>query len=72
MLEECGFTAEQYDNTLGSVVKKVSILYKRKPCEANIGPYNTVILLLFKSSMNLQFVMVVYLMIICLGIFMQG
>ena len=36
--------------------KKVSILYKRKPCEVNIGPYNTVILKLLKSNMNLQFV----------------
>ena len=24
--------------------KKVFILYKRKPCEVNMGPYNTVIL----------------------------
>ena len=42
-LEECGVTAEQYENALGYVGKKVSILYKRKPCKVNIGPYNTVI-----------------------------
>ena len=36
--------------------KKVSILYKRKPCKVNIGPCSTVILKLLKSNMNLQFV----------------
>ena len=41
ILEECGVTAEQYDSALGCVEKKVSILYKRKPCEVNIGPYNS-------------------------------
>ena len=63
ILEECGVTAEQYDNALGCVEKKVSILYKRKPCEVNIGPYNTVILQLLKANMNLQFVTGVYAML---------
>ena len=40
--------------------KKVSILCKRKPFEVNIGPYNTVILKLLKSNINLQFVTGVY------------
>ena len=35
ILGECGVTAEQYDKALGCVGKKVSILYKRKPCEGN-------------------------------------
>ena len=43
--------------------KKVSILCKRKPFEVNIGPYNTVILRLLKSNMNLQFVTGVYAML---------
>ena len=43
--------------------KKVSILYKRKPCEVNIGPYNTVILKLLKANMNLQFFTGVYAML---------
>ena len=43
--------------------KIVSILYKRKPSEVNIGPYNTVILELLKSNMNLQFVTGVYVML---------
>ena len=48
---------------LGCVEKKASILYKRKPCEVNIGPYNTVILKLLKSNINLQFVTGVYAML---------
>ena len=28
ILEECGVIPEQYDSTLGSMFKKVSILYK--------------------------------------------
>ena len=63
ILEECGVTAEQYDNALGCVEKKVSILYKRKPCEVNIGSYNKVILKLVKSNMNLQFVTDVHAML---------
>ena len=43
--------------------KKVPILYKRKPSEVNIGPYNTVILKLLKANMNLQFVTDVYAML---------
>ena len=30
--------------------------YKRKPSEQNVSPYNTVILSLMKSNMNLQYV----------------
>ena len=43
--------------------KKISILYKGKPCEVNIGPYDTVILKLLKTNMNLQFVTGVYAML---------
>ena len=66
ILEECGVTGEQYDNALGCVEKMVSILYKQKPCEVNIGPYNTVILKLLKSNMNLQIVADVYAMLMYL------
>ena len=65
-MEECGVTAEQYDNALGCVQKKVSILYKWKPYEVNIGPHNTVILKLLKSNMNLQIVTGVYAKLIYL------
>ena len=57
ILEECGVTAEQYDNALGCVEK----IFKRKPCEVNIGPYKKVILEHLKS--NLQFVTGVYAML---------
>ena len=40
--------------------KNISILYKQKPHEVNIALYNTVILKLLKSNMNLQFVTGVY------------
>ena len=63
ILEECGVKAEQYDNALGCVEKKVSILYKRKPCEVKIGPYNTVIFKLLKVNMYLQFFTGVYAML---------
>ena len=69
ILEKCGVTAEQYDVALGCMEKR-SILYKRKPCEVNIGPYNTVILQLLKANMNLQFVTVVYAMLTYLTSFL--
>ena len=52
ILEECGLTLEQYGSALGCVLKKYSVLYKWKPGEVNIRPYNTVILKLLKSKMN--------------------
>ena len=63
ILGDCGVTVEQCANALGCLGKKDSILYKRKPYEVNIGPYNTVILKLFKSNMNLQFVAELYAML---------
>ena len=41
----------------------MSIIHKRKPSEVNTGPYNTVILMLLKSNMNIQFVTGVYAML---------
>ena len=46
--------------------KKVSILYKQKPCGVNIRPYKTGILKLLKPNINLQFVRGVYAMLTCL------
>ena len=40
--------------------KKISLFYKRRPCEKNISPYNTVILSLIRSNMNLQFITGIY------------
>ena len=63
ILEKSEVTEYHYENALHCVEKKVSIVYKRKPCEVNIGPYNTVILKLLKSNMNIQFVTGVYAML---------
>ena len=43
--------------------KNVSVVYKRKSCEVNIGTYNTVILKLWKANINIQFVIGVYAMV---------
>ena len=65
-MEEYGVTPEEGDSALGCVRKKVLILYKQKLSEVSIGPYNNVILQLLKCNMNLQFVIVVYAILICL------
>ena len=64
ILEECGVTAEQYDSALGCVEKR-SRYHINENHKVNIGPYNTVILKLLKSNMNLQFVTGVYAMLKC-------
>ena len=46
---------ERENNSSECAEKQISIAYKRKLCETNNGPDNTVILKLFKSSMNIQF-----------------
>ena len=38
----------------------MSILYKRKPSEQNVSPYNPVILSLMQSNMNIQYVTGMY------------
>ena len=63
VLEMCEVSETDYYDALEYVQKKVSIIYKRKPCEVNIGPYNTVILMLLKANMNIQFVTGVYAML---------
>ena len=52
-----------YYEALEITEKRMSILYKRKPSEVNIGPYNTVILSLLRANMNIQFVTGVYAML---------
>lgn len=46
---------ERENNSLECVEKQVSIVYKRKLSEVNKRPDDTVILKLFKSSVNVQF-----------------
>ena len=53
ILKKSKATEEQYNNVLEFKRKQFSIAYKQKPCEMNIGPYNSFILTLFKSNMNI-------------------
>lgn len=43
--------------------KKISIVHKRKQYEVSLRNYNTVILKLLKSNMNIKFVTGVYAML---------
>ena len=60
LLHECNLSLVEYENALEVMKSKISIIYKRKPSEVYISPYNTVLLNLTKSNMNLQFVTGVY------------
>ena len=55
-----GGSEDGYYVAIHCVQKKTSILYKQKPAELNVGPYNSVFLKLVKSNMNLQFVTGIY------------
>ena len=56
LLEKGGVSETEYYNALEYGQEKESVIYKRRPCEVNIGPYNTVILMLLKSNIYIQFV----------------
>ena len=43
--------------------KRISIVHKRKPYEVSLRNFNTVILKLLKSNMNIKFVIGVYAML---------
>ena len=60
ILHTCRLSEKEYNNALETMQKKVYIIYKRRPIEKDISPYNTVILSLLKSNMNIQFVTGVY------------
>ena len=60
VLETCNVSESEYYDALNTMQKKLSIFYKRRPCENTISPYNTVILSLLKSNMNIQFVTGIY------------
>ena len=44
ILEKCNVSETEYYDALDTMQKKMSIIYKRRPCENSISPYNTVIL----------------------------
>ena len=60
ILSECNITEDEYFDALDYVSSRVTILYKRKPSEQNVSPYNTVILSLMQSNMNIQYVTGMY------------
>ena len=60
ILSECEISEDEYYDALDYVSSRVTVQYKRKPCERNVSPYNTIILSLMKSNMNLQYVTGMY------------
>ena len=60
LLDSCNITREQYFEVLDQVQNSLKIMYKRQPNETNIGPYNTVMLSILQSNMNIQFVINMY------------
>ena len=60
VLDSCGVSENEYSHALEVMAKKITILYKRKPNEEYVSPYNTVLLSLMKSNMNIQFITGVY------------
>ena len=56
ILSECDISEDDYYDALEYVQKEVAVVYKRRPCEQNVSTYNTVVLSLMKSNMNIQFV----------------
>ena len=56
VLDSCVVTESEYIQALETMKRKIVIIYKTKPNETMISPYNTVLLNLMDSNMNLQFV----------------
>ena len=56
ILYSCGISEEEYENAMDTMQKNTTILYKRQANEINVVPYNTVLLTLLRSNMNIQFV----------------
>jgi len=60
VLERINITYDEYKECLLFMSKSSSILYKRKPSEVLIVPYNTVLLNTWQGNMNIQFVTGIY------------
>ena len=56
ILSSCDITEEEYYDALEYVHGLITVIYKRMPIDKNVSTYNTVILSLMKSNMNIQFV----------------
>ena len=60
LLEYAGLEKSDYETNLKQSHTKYTILYKRKPNESMIAPYNTVLLNTWGANMNIQFVTGMY------------
>ncbi|XP_066926766.1 uncharacterized protein [Clytia hemisphaerica] len=60
LLRSCDISRDEYFTALDMVQKKITVLYKRTPNETNIGPYNTVMISILQSNMNIQYVTNMY------------
>ena len=56
ILDFCRISEEEYENAMDTMQRNTTILYKRQANEINVVPYNTVLLTLLRSNMNIQFV----------------
>ena len=63
LLAMSNVSTDEYEQALCKAKKKTSIVYKRKPEDVNIGPYNPVILASLRANMNIQYVTGVYAML---------
>ena len=70
VLDSCGVTEDEHIQALEAMATKISIVYKRKPNETMMSLYNTVLLDLMKSNMNLQFFTVIYRLLAYLCLYM--
>ena len=60
LLDIAGVTREEYYKSLARFRRKTNVVYKRRPSDINISPYNTVILACLRANMNIQYVVGVY------------
>ena len=60
LLERANVSKDEYYTALEAFRRKTSIVYKRKPSEITISPYNTIILDCLNANMNIQFVVSIY------------
>ena len=60
LLRSCDLSRSEYFSALDKVQKKLTVIYKRAPNETNIGPYNTVMISILQSNMNIQYVTNMY------------
>ena len=60
LLEKADVSRDEYYGAIQAFRRKTTVIYKRKPSESTISPYNTIILDCLKANMNIQFVVSIY------------